>query len=93
MKYEPTLHKSIPLQTRVIVPESYLGPDRESYAGRVVGISFLHVIFMYIVLLDVPVETEYGLTSAICVNGAELMNEQGEYAWRLKEPIEINVTA
>ena len=93
MKYEPALHKSIPLQTRVIVPENYLGSDRDSYAGRVVGISALHIIFTYIVLLDVPVETEYGLTSAICVSGTELMNEQGKYEWRLKEPIEINVTA
>lgn len=83
-KYEPALHKPIPLQTRVSIPKNYIGPDRESYAGRVVGISSLHIIFTYIVLLDVPVETEYGLTSAVCVSGAELMNEQGEYEWRLK---------
>lgn len=80
--YEPALHNPVSLQTRVLVPEQYLGPNRESYAGRVVGISFLHVVFVYIVLLDVPIETEYGLTSAICVGGSELRNEQGEYQWR-----------
>ena len=82
-KLEPTLHKPVPLQTQVIVPLHYLGPDRESYQGRVVGIASMHIIFTYIILLDVPVETEYGLTSAITVGGPELMNASGEYAWRL----------
>lgn len=85
MKYEPGCHKPVPLQSRVILPLHYLGPNRESYSGRVVGISSVQVVFTYIVLLDVPIETEYGLTNAICVGGAELMNEQGEYEWRLKE--------
>lgn len=84
MKYEPGLHKPVPLQTRVIVPEHYLGPNRESYAGRVVGISSLHVVFSYIVLLDSPIETEYGLTSALCIGGGELMNEKGETEWRFE---------
>jgi len=79
----PTLHKPIPLQTRVVVPELYLGPNQKSYRGKVVGISSQHVIFTYIVSLDCAIQTEYGVTTAITVDGANLMDENGQYAWRL----------
>jgi hypothetical protein len=81
--YQPTLHRPVPLQTRVIVPENYLGQHRATYGGRVVGIASVHVMFMYIVLLDEPLMTDYGVTNAIVCDGANLKNEDGEYAWRL----------
>jgi hypothetical protein len=79
----PTLHKPVPLQTRVQIPESYLGPTATSFTGRVVGIASMHVIFTYIVLLDQTLQTDEGPTDAVVVPGSDLMNEGGTYAWRL----------
>lgn len=80
---EPTLHKPVPMQTRVQVPVEWLGPGRESYLGTVAGISSIHMLFYYIVILDCPLETEYGTQTAVSVVGTQLMDESGVYAWRL----------
>lgn len=81
MKYEPALHKAVPMQARVRFPELYLGPGKRN-TGTVAGIAALHVIFTYIVLLDEPIKTEYGLTSAISIGGSELESEDGLTNWR-----------
>jgi hypothetical protein len=82
---QPTLHKPVPLQTRVIVPVQYLGADKHNFKGIVAGIATVHVIFTYIILLDEPIVTNDGLTSAIIVDGPNLMDEDGVYAWRLSK--------
>jgi hypothetical protein len=53
----PTMHRPIPMNARVVVPSSYL-PN--SPTGTVVGISHMHVMFTYMVLLDTTIETEHG---------------------------------
>jgi hypothetical protein len=79
----PTLHKPVPLQTKVKVPKTYTGGEDEA-TGRVVGIAMMHVIFTYIVLLDQPLQTEDGLTEAFTIPGSQLMDLDGNYAWRLE---------
>lgn len=69
---EPTLHKPIDLGTRVKIDPEYL---KKEASGRVVGIAFRHVIFGYIVLLDVPFQDEYGTHEAISVIGSHLTKE------------------
>lgn len=77
----PTLHKPVPMGSRVIIPEQFLKKD--NVMGVVAGIAFVHVIFGYIVILDEPVETEYGTQKAIVVSGSELRGVNGE-DWRLQ---------
>jgi hypothetical protein len=79
---KPSLHKPVPMESRVIVPKHYL--DRDDVKGTVVGVASMHVIFTYIVLLDEPIDTEYGTCRAIVVNGPELRGENGE-DWRLND--------
>jgi hypothetical protein len=43
----------------------------------------MHVIFSYIIILDEEIETEFGKTKAIIVNGPELNGINGEH-WRLE---------
>lgn len=77
---EPTLHKPVPMGARVRVPPHFLG---HTATGTVVGISFVHVVFSYIVLMDEPFPSEYGECRALCVGGAELDSEDGKSNWRL----------
>lgn len=78
-RQQPTLHKPVPMGARVIVPAHYAGhPVR----GEVVGISMMHVIFTYIVLLDEPIESEHGLLKALTIGGPELEAEDGGN-WRM----------
>ena len=72
----PTMHRLIPMNTRVVVPASYVAAGNAR--GTVVGIAHVHVFFSYIVLLDVPIDIGHGLTSAICVSGCELRGIDGE---------------
>ena len=74
----------VPLESRVLVPVSYIGEGRSSYSGTVVGIAATHIIFTYIVLLDEPVEDpQYGgMLRAITVDGCNLRDTLGNYAWR-----------
>lgn len=74
MRFEPTLHKPIPMGARVVLPEEFYGGGK----GTVVGISSMHVIFNYIVLLDEPKEdSDYGTWKAISVSGTVLTGEDG----------------
>lgn len=82
-KQNPTLHKPVPMQTRIIVPRQYLGIHRATFGGRVVGIASCNIIFMYIVLLDEPLMLWDEVVNAIVVDGCNLMDEDGVYAWRL----------
>lgn len=79
----PTLHKDIPLQTRVRVDKMYLGHEA---SGIVAGIASLHVVFHYIVILDAPHVLDGETYTAITAIGSHLMDESGKYAWRLDEP-------
>lgn len=65
----PTLHKPIPMDSRVRIQESFLG--EETY-GTVIGVSSMHVIFTYIVLLDSPRTADFGTYRAVAVHGTEL---------------------
>jgi len=80
--YQPTLHKPIRMNSRVIVPEMYLGENRKSYSGTVVGISMQHVIFTYIVLLDEPSTYDGEEIKAIVVPGPDLRGADGT-DWRI----------
>jgi len=62
--------------TKVIVPAGYAAI--EAVTGTVVGIASLHVIFSYIVLLDSPLQTEYGEWKAIVVHGPSLETPDGK---------------
>ncbi len=74
----PTLHKPVPMGTRVLVPEHYMGlKDGKPYEGEVVGVAFFHVIYSYIVLLDAPFESSYGVIKAVTVTGGELVGTDG----------------
>lgn len=79
-RYEPTLHKPVPMGVRVVIPEYFVGKKMK---GEVAGISSMHVIFHYIVLLDEPIESEFGLQKAITVGGPQLEAEDGSN-WRLE---------
>lgn len=73
----PIFHKVVPMETRVKVPSSYLN-NRQNVSGTVVGISFAHVVFGYIVLLDEPFQAErLGKIRALVVLGSELEAEDG----------------
>jgi hypothetical protein len=76
----PTLHKDVPLQTRVRVDAQYLGKE---VTGTVAGIASLHVVFQYIIILDAPHQHDGETYTAITALGSHLMNEEGVYAWRL----------
>lgn len=76
---QPGLHYPIPMNTRVRIPDSYLG--RRSM-GTVVGISSMQIVFMYIVLLDEPYQAEFGEIRALTVLGSELESEDGTTNWR-----------
>lgn len=81
---QPTLHKPVPMKTRVKIP-SYFHADKEKERfGFVAGVASCHVIFTYIVLLDEPLETPYGEVNAVVVNGPELEAEDGSN-WKLEE--------
>lgn len=79
---KPTLHHPVPMNARVIIPD-YYGPFVKT--GTVVGVASMHVVFTYIVLLDKPHnDADFGLISAVVVNGAELEGVDGTN-WRLTE--------
>ena len=84
--YTPTLHKPIPMETRVRIPAGYI--TMAPLYGRVVGISSIHIVFGYIVLLDHPLDTEYGPQCAVVVNGPQLESEDGLTNWRLDEGVQ-----
>ena len=74
---EPTLHKPVPMETRV----RYAGTD---HVGTIVGVASMHVVFMYIVLLDTPIDSPEGRVRAIVAGGPQLESEDGLTHWRLE---------
>lgn len=76
----PTMHKPVPMNSRVRIPTEYLGYPT---TGTVVGIGAMHVIFLYIVLLDKPHASEHGEIRAMTVGGSQLESEDGLTNWRL----------
>ena len=81
---KPTLHREVPMESRVLIPSTYRN-DGKSRLGTVVGISSMHVIFTYIVLLDEPIKD----FRAVVVNGPELEAEDGSN-WRLINQSDID---
>lgn len=78
---QPTLHKPVPMNARVVVPVS-AGLYHQPLTGKVIGICSYHVIFIYIVLLDTPINNGYGEMSAVPVPGSLLESPDGSN-WRL----------
>lgn len=76
MVLNPTMHKPIPLQTRVILPDYH-----NNMTGTVCGIATMGIFFTYIVLLDKPINNEYGENSAVVANGLELKSEVTGLKW------------
>ncbi len=79
----PTFHKPITMNTRVRLPEEWVGKPT---VGTVVGIASLHVMFQYIVLLDTPIQSEYGEQKAVVCSGCQLKSEDGNHDWRFSTP-------
>ena len=81
----PTLHKPIPMNTRVRVVKDFWGSgiQENQFVGTVVGIASMHVIFIYIVLLDTPaLDPDFGEIRAIPIGGSGLESEDGLTNWR-----------
>lgn len=79
---KPTLHKSIPMNTAVRLPVDWLGHEA---TGVVVGVATMHVVFMYIVLLDVPhQDKDFGEIRAVTVGGPQLESVDGKTNWRFQ---------
>ena len=81
--YKPTLHKEVPLGTKVYIPLAYHSDKDKRYTGTVAGIAFMHVIFGYIIILDEELPSEFGNLKAVVVSGPELEGVNGEH-WRLE---------
>lgn len=89
----PTLHKSIPVGTRVVVSKSTAGDVHME--GKVIGISMVHMIFFYIVLLDTPIECDATgeMVQGVTVPGTELETPDGEnwkIDWEFGRPLVKN---
>ena len=69
------------MNTPVTLPLEWLG---KLATGTVVGIASIHVVFQYIVLLDEPTETEYGLQSAVVCGGPQLTHAVTQENWRFQ---------
>jgi hypothetical protein len=79
---EPTLHLPVPMNSRVRIPDTFLGGKA---TGTVVGVAMEHVIFTYIVLLDESHQAPFGEIRAIVVPGPLLTSEDGLSDWKLKK--------
>lgn len=78
----PSMHKPVPMGARVKIPPYYFNADKEIW-GTVEGVSWKHVIFIYIVVLDERIETDdLGSIKAVTVSGPELEGEDGLH-WRV----------
>jgi len=80
--YQPTMHKPVPMGTRVVTTRESGYPA--GHEGEVVGICHYHIIFTYIVLLDRPLESDYGLLRAIPIHGSYIETPDGKN-FRLEE--------
>lgn len=79
----PTLHKPVPMGSRVYIPEYFSINKEKKLTGTVAGVASVHVIYTYIVLLDESIQSEeFGELKAVVVNGPELEGVDGSN-WRL----------
>lgn len=69
------------MNTPVTLPREWLG---KSATGTVVGIASIHVVFQYIVLLDEPVESEFGQQRAVVCGGPQLTHAVTQENWRFQ---------
>ena len=76
----PTMHKHIPMGTYVRTREDSGYPK---VSGRVVGIASMHIIFIYIVLLDSALIVDNEMHEAITVLGTQLESVDGTCNWLL----------
>lgn len=84
----PTLHHPVELETRVRFPKNWSSGDPEKpghHYGTVIGVSFVHIVFHYIVLLDEPIDTPEGKVRGVTLPGPLLESEDGSKHWRLTE--------
>ena len=76
----PTMHKPIPMMTRVLLPD-YVFNSR-SY-GNVVGVSSQGVFFTYIIELDKEIFIEdVGNVLFVSISGLELRDSEGN-SWNI----------
>lgn len=81
---KPTMHRPVPMNTHVVIPALFLGKE---VTGTVVGIASVHVIYQYIVQLDRPhQDPDLGEIRVILVDGCQLLDAEGQPAWRFKNP-------
>lgn len=78
----PTFHKPVPMGTRVLVTTPYVNKE-DCQEGTVIGVASTHLISMYIVLLDKPIESNCGTLKAIVINGPEIRGVDG-MSWKLE---------
>jgi len=81
----PTLHKPVPMGVRVMIPDHYHNEGREVW-GTVQGVALAHIIWTYIVVLDDPLTTPFGVVGAVVVPGSLLEGEDG-INWRRDQEI------
>lgn len=62
----PTLHKPIDIGSKVSLRSN------KEISGEIIGISYMDIIFTYIVLLESPIDTPHGRVRGISVSGTEL---------------------
>jgi hypothetical protein len=81
---QPTMHKPVPLGSRVVIRGGLYSNTLKELRGEVSGIASMHVLFHYIVSLDPDsyIETEYGTYKTISVLGTFLESEDGSN-WHL----------
>ena len=75
----PTMHKPVPMGARV----AYQLGSETRVTGRVAGVAVCNVIFIYIVILDEPLTSGFGVVEAISVPGTLLEGLDGTN-WRLE---------
>jgi hypothetical protein len=77
---QPTLHKPVPLGSSVRIIET---GSLNGKTGIVAGIAWQHVIFVYIIILDEPIQTKEGLTLAVTLPGTLLQSTVDGSDWKL----------
>jgi hypothetical protein len=65
------------METRVVYLPTLGMKYPYEITGTVIGIASFHIIFIYIMLLDKPLQTPEGMVRAIAVPGVNLMGEDG----------------
>jgi len=76
----PTMHRDIPIGTRVRTIKETLPKDvTEELVGEVQGVASVNLFFVYIILLDRPYDLPYfGPCRCMAISGLLLEGEDGE---------------